>query len=228
MEHAQAYERWLQTVFPAMLADQCISVFRDMNKKAKKKYKAAVEEKIADKVFERPLWIPDLWKPNKTLTKQWGCVVKPYFGRCQIPRNIRCGEPFNAIIDREAPQAIGAKNAKDMLFILLEKCVPCARKIFQGNNCLQKLLHNNGYVIEKVFVYAIISLGKWLGQEWFTYGIFGDWPPIAPENLLTAASDVIPRGAPAPSSGLLDGASASSSTSISVPSSLCAGSQPSP
>ena len=206
--HAKVFQRWLQTAFPALLADRCISVFKDLSKSAKKNYEAAVKDMYLTKAFERPVWIPPLWTPDNALTTQW-LAVKPFSGG-GVPRSIRCGEPFEAIIDREAPQPFNARNGPDMLLKLLEKCVPCARKIFSGHTSPMKLLHMNDYVIEKTFVFAVISLSKWLGKEWFSHGVFGDWPPIAPHDLFGGASDVVPLSfssgssgaAPAASSGL--------------------------
>ena len=34
-----------------------------------------------------------------------------------------------------------------------------------------KLLHMNGYVIEKTFLYAIVAMTKWLGED-FTCGVY--------------------------------------------------------
>ena len=122
---------------------------------------------------------------------------------------------LEAIIDRVAAQPFSARNGPDMFYILLEKCVPCARKIFVGNNSPMKLLHMNDYVIEKTFVHAMIALSKWLGKERFSYGVFGNWPPDPPVDLLGGASDVVPLSFSSGSSG---GAPASSSASTSVPS----------
>ena len=45
----------------------------------------------------------------------------------------------------------------------------------------------NDYVIEKTFVYAVIALSKWLSEEWFPHGIYGNWPPKPPGDLMPKA-----------------------------------------
>ena len=46
-----------------------------------------------------------------------------------------------------------------------------------------RLLHINDYVMEKAFVYGIVALSKWLGEERFPYGVYGQWPPKFPAAL---------------------------------------------
>ena len=56
-----------------------------------------------------------------------------------------------------------------------------------------KLLHMNDYIIEKTFVYAMICLSKFLGKQWFSWGVF-KWPPAPPPDLDLNASnpDIVP------------------------------------
>ena len=74
---------------------------------------------------------------------------------------------------------------------LFEQCVPHARKIFSGNYAPMKLLHVNEYVIEKTFVYAMICLSKFLGQEYFSWGVF-TWPPPPPPDIYASNPDIVP------------------------------------
>ena len=97
--------------------------------------------------------------------------------------------------------------------------MPKARRVFDGNYRPLKLLHVNDYVMEKAFVYGIVALSKWLGEERFPYGVYGQWPPKFPAALVprslgspqvdleaSTSDDHLPpslrQGSPAASSGL--------------------------
>ena len=84
--------------------------------------------------------------------------------------SIRCGRPFLDVIEKYAvKEGVGkVRNPQEMLMSLFEQCVPHARKIFDGQNAPMKLFHVNDYVVEKTFVYGIMSLSKWLGPEFFS------------------------------------------------------------
>ena len=134
---AKVYQRWLQTTYPAILADRCISVFQGISKIAKKNFEAAVKDMYQTKTFERSVWIPPLWKPDNALTTQW-VAAKP-FTSGEVLRPIRCGEPFEAIIDREAPHPLKARNAPYMLWTFLSKCVPMRSQDFLWQLCPEKV-----------------------------------------------------------------------------------------
>ena len=73
-----------------------------------------------------------------------------------------------------------------------KQCVPHVRKIIIAGNCTpMKLLHMNDYVIEKTFVYAIICLSRFLGSDWFSWGIF-TWPPAPPPSIYGSDPDIVP------------------------------------
>jgi len=42
----------------------------------------------------------------------------------------------------------------------------------------------NDYVLEKTFVYGIVALSKWLGAGRFPQGVYGQWPPKMPAELV--------------------------------------------
>ena len=138
--HAKVFQRWFQTTYPAILVDRCIEVFKNMSKDAKTHFAKTVQHMIISKAFTRPLWIPNLWSPDHTFTKEWD-KVKDYSGGGGL-RSIRCGTEFAAIIHREVGQSSTlARNAPDMFSTL-------CRKIFSGNWQPMKLLDMNDYVIE--------------------------------------------------------------------------------
>ena len=36
-------------------------------------------------------------------------------------------------------------------------------------------------------MYAVIALSKWLGEKYFPHGIYGNWPPKPPDDLVPKA-----------------------------------------
>ena len=189
--HAKAFQRWVQTTYPAILADECISFLKNMSKDAKKTFGQTVHTMFVARRFERTLHIPDLWTSDKTLTKEWArvkCYSTDNGGKAV--RSVRCGDQFAAIIDREAGEQKKSRNTHEMFKILFDKCVPHGHKIFEGNMQPLKLLHMNDYVIEKAFVYAVISLSKWMGKDMYPCAS-ANWPPKAPDNLLAVGPDVV-------------------------------------
>ena len=132
--------------------------------------------------------IPELWKWDKTLTTHWFSTTSYHGG--SGTKSVQCGEPFLHIIDRYAPQG-EVKVPQAMLMTLFEQCVPHAKKVFAGNYAPTKLLHMNDYVIEKTFVYAMICLSKFLGKDWFSWGVFA-WPPAPPPNIYASNPDIVP------------------------------------
>ena len=67
-------------------------------------------------------------------------------------------------------------DANETLSRLFKLIVPRARDIFASLTWL-RLLHVNQYSMEKSFVYGIVALSKWLGQDRFPPGIYDVWPP---------------------------------------------------
>ena len=76
------------------------------------------------------------------------------------------------------------------------------RQVLTGNYSPLRLLHINDYVLEKAFVYGIIALSKWLGEDLFAKGVFGQWPPPGLYGLVTEwiSADVVDIDAVASSS----------------------------
>ena len=134
------------------------------------------------------LVIPNLWYWDKAHTVHW--FSTPSFHGGSATKSIQCGEPFQDIIDRYAPPE-KVRVPQAMLMILFEQCVPHVRRIFAGNYAPMKLLHMNDYVIEKTFVYAMIVLSKFLGKNWFAWGVFS-WPPAPPSDVYASDPDIAP------------------------------------
>ena len=116
--------------------------------------------------------------------------------------SIRCGRSFQDVIEKYAvKEGVGQRrNPQEMIMSLFEQCVPHARKIFDGQNAPMKLFHVNEYVVEKTFVYGIMSLSKWLGPDFFSWGVHY-WPPPPPAELPCSDPDLMPVPEPLPPSG---------------------------
>jgi hypothetical protein len=196
----KVYRCWLQTTYPAMLADRCIQMYTvEMTPASQKDFKYHVHRHLQEGRFQRHIFCPDLWDWDKNLTQHWGST-STFHGRGQL-RNIQCAQQFDNIIDTYArgpitttEGAIGHVRSRDpklMLDTLLEKCVPHSSKIFCGNYGVMKLLHINDYILEKTFVYAIFLLSKWLGPDIFSCGIYGYWPPAPPAGSHASDPDVL-------------------------------------
>ena len=113
--------------------------------------------------------------------------------------SIECGRPFRDVIDKYVCPEVASKdgNPEDMLTTLFQQCVPHARKIFDGQNAPMKLFHVNDYVVEKTFVYGIMSLSKWLGEEWFSWGVYY-WPQAPPAYISCSDPDLMLVPEPVP------------------------------
>ena len=187
---AKTYRCWLQTMYPAVLADRCIQMYTvEMKPDLKRSFQQRVHRHLQAGLFKRHLFIHKLWDWDKNLTQHWGST-KAFHGGGQV-RSIHCAPHFANIIDSHAPQPRGTANPAQMLQTLLEQCVPYASKIFCGNYGALKLLHMNDYIIEKTFVYAIYCLSKWLGKDIFSWGIGASWPLAPPPDLYASDPDVL-------------------------------------
>ena len=126
-------------------------------------------------------------------------------------------------MDAVAPKSHFSHDPVWTLYRLWGLCFPEAARIFTANNSPLRLLHMNDYVLEKTFVYGIISVTKWLGKEWFPCGL-RKWPPKMPENLIPKFHDysvvdvdtTTPSQAMSSSSGAVPAGEAASSSASKV------------
>ena len=166
----RAREVWLQTQYPALLARRCIDFVRRLSKDDKAGFDDGIFAHLKAHTFERQLFINDLWIADKSLTHEWS-TVSPF---CGGPlRQVRCGLPFQELLDKEAPKNALGYDAVDTLYRLFSATVISPRQVFAGARHPKMLLHINEYILEKTFVYGILALSKWLGKERFPCGIFG-------------------------------------------------------
>lgn len=204
--NARAAQAWLQTQFAAILARHCISMFKALSANARKGFEREMRAQLAARTFERQLFIRNLWTSERSLTEVWTQAV-PFGGGPRRP--VRCALPFQELIDKEVPRTMFAPpDPVETLYRLFSACVPEARRIFTGPTGPLRLLHLNDYVMEKTFVYGIVALSKWLGQDRFPQGVF-EWPPPLPADLAAPSHSSAPIF-PDPGTSHLSGGSAAS------------------
>jgi hypothetical protein len=185
----RAFQRWLQTQYPAMLGRRCLLTRRGLSKESRQGFEREISKLLKAGTFQRQVFVNDLWSSDKSFTLAW-TYAAPFTGG--PPRSVRCGLTFQELVDQEAPRSIQlvdkkpqlvAQDPVETLYRLFSACVPRARDVFTGPYGPLRLLHINDYVLEKTFVYGIVALSKWLGEERFPHGVYGKWPPKAPANL---------------------------------------------
>jgi hypothetical protein len=187
----KAFQRWLQTQYPVVLAKRCRDTFRMMSSGSRRGLDTRVTSLLKDRVFARQLSIKNLWDSDNTLTVTWSQIQSLAGGP---RRSVRCGLPFQEWVDAVAPRGIGVfrQDAVETLYRLFSACVPHARQVFTNAYVPLRLLHMNDYVLDKAFVYGIVALSKWMGEEWFPTGVYGQWPPAMPADLVPRFHGPVP------------------------------------
>ena len=59
---------------------------------------------------------------------------------------------------------------------------------------MRHVLQANEYNMDKSFVYGVIMLSKWLGQDRFPAGVYGMWPPDPPPGVIPLVDAVAVGG----------------------------------
>ena len=200
---------WLQLKYPVKLAYDCISYMKKKSPKNKKKYTEEIEACVKEGVFRRQVIVRDLWEGTRSLTSEWARVDSFTNGNSHV---VKCGQHFEEMLQNAVPPTDFGNDAVETLFRLFTLCVPCARTIFMAPYTPLRLLHMNDYSLEKTFVWGIMALSKWLGQDKFPHGVYGSWPPklpreYAPDNGMSMPVDIVqPPPLPPPVNAALDDA----------------------
>jgi len=217
----RAFQRYLQTQYPAIIGRQCTDYFRCMSKEDKRTFAGEIKKLRENRTFERQVFVRDLWEVDKTLTLEWQRTA-PLLGGAPVV--VRCGKPFEDFMDSVAPKSTFGNDVVEVLYRLFSACVPEARRIFTDNVSPLRLLHVNHYVLEKAFVHGIIALSKWLGKDGWPCGVHGRWPPKMPADLvpkyrgfLTLNVDTAAPSQASSSSGIVRAGAAVSPASATVP-----------
>ena len=176
----RAFQRWLQTQYPAMVARRCMVYWRGFSKQAQTAFQREIANLMKGPTFRRQVFIPDLWSSDRSFTLDWA-RVKPFTGGAD--RYVRCSLCFQEVVDEVLPREHFGRFPVETLYALFSAFLPHAQHVFVGAYSPLRLLHVNDYVLEKAFVYGIIALSKWLGEERFPPGVFGQWPPQVPAGL---------------------------------------------
>jgi len=209
----KAKRRWLQTEYPSKLAYTCMHSYMGRTIAAKNNFQDFIKQQLAMRVFERQVLFKDLWDSDKLLTIDFSVVASPFGGP---PRHVRCSLPLLEVIEKVGKKSMSPDHdAVATLQTLWGRCVPESGRIFTAAYTPLRLLHYNDYVMEKTFVYGILALSKWLGSKAFPAGIYGQWPPAHPKDLVPEGHGSQPSHLAAPSGAacLPPGASSSSSSS---------------
>ena len=187
----RAYQRWLQTQYPAQVARDSIKFWNHFSGKAQRCMKDLMMRLLKEGTFNRPVFIPPLWEEDKTFTAHWA-TIGPLFGGA--PRSVRCGFLFQEVCEMALPSKHSAPfDPVNTLIQLWRRAVPIAEKIFVGNYTPLRLLHQNGYSMEKAYLHGMSALSKWLTKKHFEQGLYGNWPPLGPSGLVAVhASSIHP------------------------------------
>jgi len=180
---AKEHSRWLQTVFPAMVAAVHITDANKMSPACKRTLEKSVRSWLAQGFFKRILYIPDLWTVDNSLLISVGQVQEP--AQSRRSHGVRCSGTLWHEIQKlhGGDHVAGPPNPLQGLIWLLKAFVPHHKDVFAGAYSPLCLLHANDYVIDKAFIYAIVALSKWLGKERWPHGIYNAWPPKPGEEL---------------------------------------------
>ena len=183
----KAEQRWLQTIYPSLLARSCFKYMGRANAKKdgdKKWWFDRISEYITEKGCTRTLYLPEIWVDDPKLTQNYA-KMQPFNGGPL--RYVKCSMAMRDVLEGVCPApSLGDPDPVTALRSLFRKCFPHAERIFINGTqygC-SRLLHQNDYFFDKAFVYGIICLSKFFGPKMMPYGVYGKWPPQFPEDLV--------------------------------------------
>ena len=133
------------------------------------------------------LLLPEIWETTTNLTMEWASVVQLSASNLdrsgKTRRNVRCGAEFQEYLETSSRNTWKPNDPTQAMKSVFKKIVPLADRMLTESYSPLKLLHLNDYVMEKAFVYGVICLSRWLGEEHFPEGCHGQWPPELPEDM---------------------------------------------
>lgn len=196
--------RWLQTRFPLDLAHRLLRWREGLSATDVKHLTRVVSGLSSSSCVRRNTEMPMLWEPNLA----WTNIIanEPAAGGRRI--SVRSTTDFEWLLFG-GPRCSSANDCSYMMFKLIDRIVPKGRDLFRIRYTPQVLLAECDGVLEKMFVYAIILLSKWVGVDAFPQGVH-EWPPLFPDAPPEAAAAA---AVPAPAVA----ASGSSSSSSGAP-----------
>ena len=183
-----AYNSWLQTVYPTDVATKLIDSWKRASPEHKQHMGNVMKTALRDDRFNKKgITSMQLWTPDLSLTKQWAQARDPWVTNTTKLHWVRCSTNFRvSVIERCCPQELHAvPDAVQAFFTIFEMCgVPHVRKALDGRASWTalRILDQNGYIMEKAFIWGIRAFSTWLKPEHFPRGIHS-WPPSVPESL---------------------------------------------
>lgn len=199
----RADARWLQTRFPLDLAQRLLRWREGLSRTAVKHLTQVVSGLSESSRIRRNTEMPLLWEPNLAWTK----IIANELAGGGRRISIRSTTDFEWLVFG-GPRCSSLHDCSYMMFKLIERIVPKGRQLFRIRYTAQVLLAECEGVLEKMFVYAIILLSKWLGVDIFPEGVH-EWPPAFP--------DLPPEAAAAPTAIAPAVATSGSSSSSGAP-----------
>ena len=168
---------WLQTEFPAALANRLLRWRRGLPESAADELRVAVKKLCETQRCERGS-VGHLWQHDKSLTKPCCFVCLPGHGAKRTP--VRCSRDFEWVLFGQAWAAESySADAASALEKLLDRVCPRGSLPFRRHFALPRVLETCDCVADQAFVYAVVLLSKWLGVDRFPEGVHA-WPPAPP------------------------------------------------
>ena len=179
---AKLAETWMQTEYPELLHSQLYAKLIKDDKAYRIIWLNLIESLAVERHwFRHTMRVPDLWTIDRTLLVHHSETTTYNMGATK--HKVMCSAQFERYLQRVDCGQNGSKKPKDALKslnTLLEQTVPLAvRHIFKDNNELHRILHLNGYVLDKAFVYCIFWVSKAMTPKFFKHGVHC-WPPKVP------------------------------------------------
>lgn len=167
------YQRWLQVEYPRDLARRLLAWQRSLPERRKKAWHDFVAAFLTTQGCNRDTVVPHLWDADVGLTRV-ACNVR---GVLRAAQPLRCSAAFEWLLFDGSWAEASGHDAGVMLLELLDKILPGSRRLFTRRYTAAVMFREADYVAEKAFVYAVILLSKWFGEDF--PGVHA-WPPAKP------------------------------------------------
>ena len=178
----KAKDKWLQTEFPAQLAQRLRGQVLSLPEAQKVKRERMLQLMARENWFRFFPRVNALWECQPKWLQHY-CDEKSYVGGGK--RAARCSASFACFLEEVYIRHIDEPRcAQQALLKLLDWVFPkSTRYVFVGPRSVHSFLHLNEYVIDKCFVHCVVCLAKWLTPGNWPEGQI-DWPPPVPHEVL--------------------------------------------
>ena len=175
-EKAKRAALWLDEKFPCKLFLRLQAWYTRMSLDEKKNFKKLLKDRVGDKSFKRKLVIPNLWEgeANPQVFMKWAQFHDPDWPGAHWAK---CSRDFRYIMESVQPPVSGLPpEVTGSLMQMFRAFLPQPQYIFEEQYSCRNLIHICFGVMERAFVYGVVLLSKWLGEDIFPLGIYGEWP----------------------------------------------------